>query len=45
MTVPRNRLTDSPQSPTSGDLALAAALVSVAVLSGLFVDPARPDTV
>lgn len=44
MTVSRNPRATSPQTPTRGDLALAAALVSVAVLSGLFVDSARPDT-
>lgn len=31
--------------PTKGDLALAAALLGVAVLSGLYIDAARPNTV
>jgi signal transduction histidine kinase len=33
------------QTPTRGDLALGGSLLVVAVLSGLFIDAARPDTV
>ncbi len=32
-------------APSRGDLALAAALAGVAILSGLSVDPDRPDTI
>lgn len=45
MTVSRRSDSNAPQVPTIGDLALAAALLVVAVLSGLFIDAARPDTV
>lgn len=31
--------------PSAGDLALGASLLGVALLSGLFIDAARPDTV
>lgn len=37
--------TNSTQTPTLGDLALGGSLLVVAILSGLFVDAARPDTV
>lgn len=33
------------QAPTLGDLALGGSLLVVAILSGLFIDAARPDTV
>ncbi len=37
--------TDGTQIPTKGDLALGGSLLVVAVLSGLFIDAARPDTI
>lgn len=45
MTVGANSRTATVSAPTRGDLVLAAALVGVAVLSGLYVDAARPATV
>ena len=35
----------STQTPTRGDLALGGSLLVVAILSGLFIDAARPDTI
>lgn len=37
-------LLDGEQSPSPGDLALAGGLLVVSVLSGLYIDAARPDT-
>lgn len=39
------RTSDRWRLPTTGDLALAGSLLIVALLSGLYVDAARPDTV
>ncbi|NND12402.1 MAG: hypothetical protein HKO10_00395, partial [Acidimicrobiia bacterium] len=33
------------QTPSKGDIALAGSLLGVAVLSGVFIDANRPDTV
>ncbi|MEL6981697.1 MAG: histidine kinase dimerization/phosphoacceptor domain-containing protein, partial [Actinomycetota bacterium] len=45
MTVIANRPSDGGKLPTAADLALAASLLVVALLSGLYLDTARPDTV
>ncbi len=37
--------TDGEQIPSKGDIALAASLLGIAILSGFFVDVNRPDTI